>query len=100
GRDKLLQELDVLAVTIQAVRQKDAVIDMVRSADFWQNATIEKLEHARQELRGIMKYRTTQSGGLYTTPTTSTVDGGVQEAERKVIIAGANEAMIYRRRLK
>lgn len=100
GRDQLLQELDSLAVTIQAVRQKDAVIDLVRSADFWQNATIEKLEHARQELRGIMKYRKTQSGGMYTTPTTKTEDGEVQEAERKVVIAGASEAMIYRRRLK
>ena len=57
GRDQLLAELDRLAVNIQAVRQKDTVMADVRSADFWQNPSIDKLEAARKELRGIMKYR-------------------------------------------
>ena len=99
-RDQLLLELDKLAVNIQAVRQKDDIIKLVRSADFWQNASIEKLEHARLELRGIMKYKQTQGGTGFVTPTTQTADGGVQDVDRKVIIAGSDEAMIYRRRLK
>jgi type I restriction enzyme R subunit len=100
GRDQLLAELDKLAVNIQAVRQKDAIIADVRSADFWQNPGIDKLEKARKELRGIMKYRQTGSGGGYAMPTTKTGDTGLQLKEREVEIAGANEAMIYRRRLK
>lgn len=100
GRDVLLMELDKLAVNIQAVRQKDAVIAEVRSADFWQNPSIQKLETARKELRGIMKYRQSGGGGAYAMPSTNTSDTGVQEFERQVHIVGANEAMIYRRRLK
>ena len=100
GRDQLLQEIDRLAVNIQAVRQKDAIIADVRSADFWQNPAIERLEKARTELRGIMKYRHTGGGGLFAMPTTGTSDSNVKENDREVKIAGANEAMLYRRRLK
>lgn len=100
GRDQLLAELDKLAVNIQAVRQKDAIIAEVRSAEFWQNASIERLEHARTELRGIMKYRQQKTGPGYETGTTSTADSGVIDGVREVKIAGANEAMLYRRRLK
>lgn len=100
GKNTLLAELDKLAVNIQAVRQKDAVIAEVRSADFWQSPSIERLEHARRELRGIMKYRAPGQGTLYGTPGTRTADGGISVQERKVTIAGANEALIYRRRLK
>ncbi|MDT4825120.1 hypothetical protein FQZ97_583930 [compost metagenome] len=100
GKITLLEELDKLAINIQAVRQKDALIAEVRSADFWLNASVDKLERARQELRGIMKYRKSGDGPLYNTPGTRTADSGVREAEREVRIAGANEAMIYRRRLK
>ncbi|HEY9032293.1 MAG TPA: type I restriction-modification enzyme R subunit C-terminal domain-containing protein, partial [Pseudomonadales bacterium] len=100
GRDQLLAELDKLAVNIQAVRQKDAIIADVRSAGFWQNADIDKLEKARQALRGIMKYRQRNTGPGFETSTTGTLDGGVKEDEREVKIAGANEAMLYRRKLK
>lgn len=100
GKTQLLNELDKLAVNIQAVRQKDAIIAEVRTADFWQAPSIEKLERARKELRGIMKYRQSGGGGAYATPTTKTGDTVVRDEERKVKIAGANEAMIYRRRLK
>ncbi len=100
GRDQLLAELDKLAVNIQAVRQKDAVIAEVRSAEFWQQPRIDKLETARKELRGIMKYRQSHIDPPYTTNTTKANDTGVMETDRDVKIAGANEAMIYRRRLK
>jgi type I restriction enzyme R subunit len=99
GRDLLLADLDKLAVNIQAVRQKDALIAEVRSANFWQTATMESLERARKELRGIMKYRQTTGGG-YATPSTTAGDGKVREIDREVKIAGADAAMLYRRRLK
>lgn len=100
GKIQLLAELDKLAVNIQAVRQKDAVIAEVRGADFWNTPSIPKLEHARRELRGIMKYRQTGTSEGYPLPATRTRDDGVKVNERKVVIPGANEAMIYRRRLK
>lgn len=99
GRDALLSQLDRLAVNIQAVRQKDSVITKVRSADFWQNATIEALEFARSELRGIMKYR--QGEDEYVaTPSTKTKDGNVEQTQRPYKVLGADEALIYRRRVK
>lgn len=100
GRDALLSQLDTLAVNIQAVRQKDKVLAKVRSREFWQETSIADLEWARQELRGIMKYRQAGGNDIYATPSTTTNDGEVRETERIVKIAGANEAMIYRRRLK
>lgn len=100
GKITLLAELDRLAVNIQAVRQKDVLIAEVRSAGFWQNPSIDKLENARKELRGIMKYRQTGTSTGYGIDTTKTRDDNVQGGERAVYIAGASEAMIYRRRLK
>ncbi len=100
GQGQLLAELDRLAVNIQAVRQKEVVIAEVRSADFWQNPTIERLETVRSELRNIMKYRQQTTGPSYETATTGTNDTGLETREREVKIAGANDAMLYRRRLK
>jgi len=100
GKIILLAELDKLAVNIQAVRQKDVLIAEVRSAGFWQNPSIDKLENARKELRGIMKYRQTGTSAGYGIDSTKTRDDNVQGGERAVYIAGASEAMIYRRRLK
>ncbi len=100
GRDDLLSDLDALAINIQAVRQKDTVIAEVRSAEFWQNLSIERLENVRQALRGIMKYRQSAAGLAQATPTTGTSDGGVQETERKVSLGSEAEAAQYRRKAK
>ncbi|MBS7325420.1 MAG: DEAD/DEAH box helicase family protein [Thiopseudomonas sp.] len=100
GKSELLAELDRLAVNINAVRQKDAVIAEVRSADFWQQPSIERLEYARKELRGIMKYRQGGTPPGYGISSTRTGDGDIKVQERAMNISGANEAMLYRRRLK
>lgn len=100
GRDQLLAEIDRLAVNIQAVRQKDELINEVRSAEFWQDANIEKLEKARTGLRGIMKYRQSTLVDPYATPSTRTQDGDIQEKDSQFSIAGETEALIYRRRVK
>ena len=100
GRDVLLAELDALAVNIHAVRQKDAVLDEVRSAEFWQNLTVKRLETTRTELRGIMKYRRSRTGPGSSTPTTGTEDGRIEEFERPVHLSSEAEAAQYRRKLK
>ena len=66
----------------------------------WIEQALAKLEHARRELRSIMKYRQSGTGPGYAIGSTRTGDDNIQINERKVVIAGANEAMIYRRRLK
>ena len=47
-----------------------------------------------------MKYRQSLTEPGYEVNTTKAADGSVQDVERPVTIAGANEAMIYRRKLK
>lgn len=100
GRDQLLKDIDRLAVNIHAVRQKEAVIAEVRSADFWQNPSIERLEMARTELRSIMKYRRQKPVTDYETASTSTRDSGLETREHEVTITGTDDAILYRRRLK
>jgi len=100
GKTKLIAEVGRLAVNIQAVRQKDKTIEDVKGAAFWAEPNIEKLEHVRLELRGIMKYRTPATYPGAETRTTKTKDGKTQAEDREVYKTGANEAMIYRRRLK
>lgn len=97
---ELLANLDKLAINIQAVRQKDALIAEVRSAAFWQNLSMDALERVRLELRGIMKYRQIEGSVSYQTPSTSTADDHIREQERLVKIEGADAALLYRRRLK
>jgi type I restriction enzyme R subunit len=100
GRVQLLAELDKLAINIHAVRQKDAIIEEVRSAQFWDNPSVDSLENVRKELRGIMKYRQSNGGGVYEMPTTRTADSGIEEKDVRVTISGTNEALAYRRRIK
>ena len=98
---ELLSQLDRLAITIQAVRQKDKVIETLRSAAFWQNVTVKDLEWARTELRGIMKYKKPVRPPEQVTETTTTKDDGeVIDKERKNIISDKTEALQYRSRLK
>ncbi|WP_197703018.1 type I restriction-modification enzyme R subunit C-terminal domain-containing protein [Thiohalobacter thiocyanaticus] len=97
----LLDEVSKLAVNIQAVRQKDAVIDRLRSAAFWQGVSLEDLEWVRNELRGIMKYR--QRAGVSSSgiDTTRVRDGAeIREQERPQYLGSQSEALQYRRRLK
>lgn len=100
GRQQLMAEIDLLAVTIAAVRRQDALIAELRTPDFWAAADMPKLETARTELRGIMKYRQKPTTGSYQTPTTGTTDGGVEEEDRAMSFGSNAEAAQYRRRIK
>jgi len=97
----LLAELSRLAINIQAVRQKDAVINKVQSAEFWNDATMESLEWMRLELRGIMKYRQTVTGpGAGVSTTGVKEEGEIYKAERNTSLMNQTEALQYRRRIK
>ncbi len=58
GKAKLDEAVGQLPVNLNPVRAKQAVLDRVRTADFWQAPTVADLEAVRTELRGIMQYRT------------------------------------------
>lgn len=99
-KQELFNHLDKLAVTIKAVRNKDVAIDTVRGSEFWKNLSIQHLEWARVELRGIMKYR--QSGTEFDAIGTTMIKDGddIQYVERKNILSSQTEAMQYRRKIK
>lgn len=46
-----------LQYNLNPVREREGAIKRIKSAEFWNNLTIESLEEIRQALRGIMKYR-------------------------------------------
>ena len=58
GKAKLEEAVGQLPVNLNPVRAKQAVMDRVRSSDFWQAPTVADLETVRTELRSIMQYRT------------------------------------------
>jgi len=97
----LLEEINKLAINIQAVRQKDAVINKIRTAGFWQAISIKSLEWVRVELRGIMKYRQNMMQPPVGIDTTGVKEeGDTYEVERKTGLTGQTEALQYRRRIK
>jgi type I restriction enzyme, R subunit len=58
SKGQLENHVQQLPVNLNPVRAKQAVMDRVRSADFWQQPSVADLETIRTELRGIMQYRT------------------------------------------
>ena len=97
---QLLTEVGRLAPTIQAVRQKSAIMQEIQASTFWAGVDISELERVRLELRGIMKYRQQRTGPGYDVVLTSTTDSGVEMTVREVVLGNNSEAVIYKRRLK
>lgn len=100
GRDTLLEQIASLAINIQAVRQKQAIIDEVNGADFWQAPSIAKLEKARTQLRSIMKFRQSDTSGSYDPLKTRAQDGAVRTTEHKHTLFSKDEINVYRQRAK
>ncbi|MCP5461891.1 MAG: hypothetical protein H7A34_01765 [bacterium] len=53
-----IQQISELPINIGQVKIKIKWIDIAKSGQFWLEPTVESLEEIRNELRGIMKYRT------------------------------------------
>jgi type I restriction enzyme R subunit len=62
-KDKVIDAVSDLTININQVREKIDLINRIKSSEFWTSPTITSLENMRAELRGIMKYRRTQTGG-------------------------------------
>jgi len=54
-----LGQLDDLRMNLSQVKAVDPTIAEVRTADFWTNVSVAKLEEVRGQLRGVIQYRLT-----------------------------------------
>jgi type I restriction enzyme R subunit len=54
---EVVNEVSQLRINLTQVAAKAAVINKVKSADFWAGATVQSLEDVRNDLRGVMRYR-------------------------------------------
>jgi len=60
-RDECINWVRQLRINLSQVRVKADAIDRVKSDDFWLHVTVADLESMRQELRGIIQYRDSQT---------------------------------------
>ncbi len=84
-KDELLDIVGALRVNLNQVKVKLAVIERVKSGDFWHNVSVGDLEEIRTELRGIVQYRQ--------------IDKSQQDLP-KVIDVAEDEALVERKRHK
>ncbi len=56
-QDVVVNLISSLRINLSQVKAKLAVIERVKSAEFWQEVTVADLEEVRQQLRGIVQYR-------------------------------------------
>lgn len=95
---ELLDRLSSLQMHLNPVREKAETIKTVKSDEFWQDLTVDRLEEARTPLREIIRYRDRSAG----TPIPAKVIDitetatGVQTARRKVSLE-AVDMKAYRR---
>ncbi len=84
-RDQIVDVVSSLRINLSQVRDKLPFIERVKSTEFWEEVTVQDLEEARQELRGIVQYRQER-----TRPT----------SDPKIVDVAEDETQIERRRHK
>ena len=96
----LLNRVANLQMNLNPVRDKAFAIQRVRSADFWLNISVDSLEEARQELRGIMQYQTE-----WNPPRPAAIEYDIKEdlnevqSERTSSLISAVDLAVYRQRV-
>lgn len=56
-RDRILEKINALPLSLNQVKAKEEIIRKVKSAHYWSKTDEEQLENLRQELRHLMKHR-------------------------------------------
>lgn len=64
-KDSLVNLVSSLQINLSQVKSKLSVIERVKSNEFWDEVTVSDLETIREELRGIVQFRRTESGGSF-----------------------------------
>lgn len=54
---EVIEEISMLPITVNQVRQKYDIIEQAKRANFWNQFDFTQVEHLRKELRGLMKYK-------------------------------------------
>ena len=67
-RDELVNRVSQLQINLNPVKEKIAAIERVKSGAFWTAPTVEAIEEARCELRGVMQYHSRPTGGTRLPP--------------------------------
>ena len=57
-----------MQINLNPVKEKIAAIERVKSGAFWTAPTVETIEEARRELRGVMQYHSRPTGGTRLPP--------------------------------
>jgi type I restriction enzyme R subunit len=96
----LLDQVNRLPLNLSQVAAKMPVIDRVKTAAFWNDATVQSLEEVRGELRGIMQYRPRPLGlGLPPKVLDLVEDPSRIERKRHVVKLEGLELVAYRHRV-
>lgn len=98
-KDECLARVSELIMHLNPVRAKADTIKQVNDPGFWESPTVAKLEHVRQELRGIMHHH--PKGGVEprAIKTVDVEDGGVEFKQRKSNLKEV-DMVAYRRRVE
>ena len=81
-RDALVNLVSSLRINLSQVKDKLAVIERVKSDEFWDQVTVGDLEQIRQQLRGIIQFRRKDEVGKFE-PVTIDVKEDESQIERK-----------------
>lgn len=84
-KDDLIALVSSLRINLSQVKVKLPFIDLLKTADFWSNVTVDDLEKVRTELRGVIQYRRVDEHASVPT---------------KVVDIAEDEALIERKRHK
>jgi len=99
-KDECLGRVSELIMHLNSVRAKAETIKQVNDPVFWESPTVAKLEHVRQELRGIMHHRIKSTGPGNPPPKTVDVEDGEVEFKQRKSNLKEVDMVVYRRRVE
>lgn len=98
-KDRFLGWVSELIPHLNPVRERAETLKMVKSPDFWENVTSNKLEQVRLELRGIMHHRQSRIIDSLPPKIIDVSDGDIHFAQRKTNIREI-DASVYRKQVE
>ena len=101
-RDELLDRVSQLQINLNPVKEKIAAIERMKSGAFWTAPTVETIEEARRELRGVMQYHGRPTGGTRLPPRVMDVtedESLIEQKHYRPKLAGL-ELIEYRNRVQ
>lgn len=98
-KDKVLNKLGALQMHLNPVKAKAEAIKKVAAPEFWEETTIQDIEEARTELRGIMHYREKVAPPVNEPKVIDIADGEIKLEQRKANLESI-DLKIYKQRVQ